>query len=479
MNRSTLLIVSIACLAAGRLALAVDYPGPAPGAATGTCAAAAATLENDILAMRWTVADGRLKPACFVDKQSGATLDLSATECFRFALARSPHPQPQAVAASALKLAAPPQLTRLQAAPGAQRLGDRFDGWELSARWSLDGASLDLLWRAVLRDGANYVRQQVLISIRGEPCELAAEPVALELAAAKVEVVGSVDGSPLRAGNVFAACEHPLARNQVQPGDGSPSLVRCVYPYAVSLTPGHPFVLGGVIGAVPEGQLRRGFLHYLERERSQPYHTFLHDNCGYALGARFWQLRRFGTPDEVDQFVAGMEKAWLERIALFGREMIEKRGAVIDSFVCDHGWDDTELVWQFHKGFPQGLANVQKAAAQYHSSPGIWFSPWGGYSGRSRRVEAGLRQGFETTKKGLSLAGPRYYARFRQACLGMVRDFGVNYFKFDGFATGGGLPGPGDYPGDVDALLTLCEDLRHAKPGVFLNPTSGTWPSPF
>ena len=62
----------------------------------------------------------------------------------------------------------------------------------------------------------------------------------------------------------------------------------------------------------------------------------------------------------------------------------------------------------------------------------------------------------------------------------MVRDYGVNYFKFDGFrrrATA--CPAPGRYPGDVEALLDICDDLRRLKPDVFLNPTTGTWPSPF
>ena len=74
---------------------------------------------------------------------------------------------------------------------------------------------------------------------------------------------------------------------------------------------------------------------------------------------------------------------------------------------------------------PPERMTVAQAAEKYRSAVGIWFSPWGGYSGRARRVEAGQRQGFETSKLGLSLAGPRYFTRFRDACLGMARDFGA------------------------------------------------------
>jgi len=478
MNRSSLVSFLALWFAGASPSHAVDYPGPPPGTAQATCSATEATLENGAIAMRWTFADGRLKPSRLTHKQSSTSLSLADHECFCCQIADAPDPRPRTLHASKLKFAAPPAIKQLHPEPDAARLSERFGGWELSARLTSAASELDVLWRAVLRDGANYIRQEVSLCAAGESLELS-ELVLLELAGPAAETIGSVDGSPVVAGNVFAACEHPMSRNQVLPAAGDTRLVRCSYPYHVALQSGRPVAFSGVIGVVPEGQLRRGFLHYLERERSQPYRTFLHYNCGYEVGARFWQLRRYGTPEEFESFVGQQEQMWLDRIAVFGRELVENRGVVLDSFVHDHAWDDTELVWQFHKGFPQGLANVRQAAEKYRSAVGIWFSPWGGYSGRARRVEAGQRQGFETSKLGLSLAGPRYAMRFRHACLGMVRDYGVNYFKFDGFAAGNSLAGAGAYPGDVEALLGICDDLRRLKPGVFLNPTTGTWPSPF
>ena len=128
-----------------------------------------------------------------------------------------------------------------------------------------------MLWRAELRDGANCIRQELSIRAPGEPLELS-ELVVLELATPKAETAGSVDGSPVVAGNIFAACEHPMSRNQALPAAGGPSLVRCGYPYCVAVNPGSPAVFSSVIGVVPDGQFRRGFLHYLER--AHPYRTF-------------------------------------------------------------------------------------------------------------------------------------------------------------------------------------------------------------
>jgi hypothetical protein len=59
----------------------------------------------------------------------------------------------------------------------------------------------------------------------------------------------------------------------------------------------------------------------------------------------------------------------------------------------------------------------------------------------------------------------------------------VNYYKFDGFADGraraNSPDGPGEYRSDVEGLWRLMGELRQAMPKVFINPSAGTWPSPF
>ena len=57
------------------------------------------------------------------------------------------------------------------------------------------------------------------------------------------------------------------------------------------------------------------------------------------------------------------------------------------------------------------------------------------------RLKYGRTQGFEINAEGFSMAGPKYYARFRQVCLDMIDKYGVNCFKFDGFGVGNTMPG--------------------------------------
>src|SRR5690606_15522081 len=89
---------------------------------------------------------------------------------------------------------------------------------------------------------------------------------------------GTVYGSPLVQDNMFFAVEHPLS--QVSQ---SKSFMGSYLDPRYQLTSRNSISLSSVWGVVPEGQLRRGFLYYLERERSIPYHQVLHYNSWYDI----------------------------------------------------------------------------------------------------------------------------------------------------------------------------------------------------
>ena len=453
---------------------AVEYPGPPPGPTQATCSATDATLQNDAIAMRWTFGDGHLRPGGLTHKQAAQQLALADSECFRLVLGQTPDSRSRTLNASELKLADPPAVKRLEPTPDAVRLGDRFGGWELSARLLSTAPDFEVLWRATLRDGANYIRQEVTVQTQREPIELV-EVALLEMRVPQAVVAGRVDGSPVVSESLFFGVEQPAAASTVLGAD----TVRCSYPYHSAVTATEPLTLGSVIGVFPPGQRRRGFLHYLERERAHPYRPFLHHNNGEQIGLAYWELVRLKKTAEATAFRARQEQAWRELIDRIGQELVERRGARVDAFAHDYQWDDENLVWQFHEGFPNGFKPLIDVAAKHKSGLGIWFSPWGGYPGKAARVKAGREQGLETNQGGLSLAGPRYYARFRAACLNLMREHGVRYFKFDGFAGSNSPAGAGEYRSDVEALWRLMGELRAANPEVFINPSSGTWASPF
>jgi len=173
------------------------------------------------------------------------------------------------------------------------------------------------------------------------------------------------------------------------------------------------------------------------------------------------------------------EKAALKVVANFGHELVHKRNITLDSFLWDDGWDDPEEgLWAFDRErFPRGFAPLASAAKEYGCGLGVWLSPWGGYGeGKEARLRSATAQGYETNKNGLSLAGPRYFARFKEAALKMQREAGANFFKFDGVAGD-----PAELAAEVEAILEVSSEIRafDILKRVWINLTTGTWPSPF
>ena len=230
------------------------------------------------------------------------------------------------------------------------------------------------------------------------------------------------------------------------------------------LKAGASVTYSSVAGVTRPGQLRRDFLTYIERERAHPYRTFLHYNTWYDLGL-------FNPYDG-----AGA----VDRIHAFGEELHVKRGVTLDSFLFDDGWDNHRSLWRFNQGFPNGFEEVKAAAALYGTQPGVWMSPWGGYGKpKAERLAYGKEQGFEIVNDGFALSGPKYYAQFEAVCLDMVRRFGVNQFKFDGTGNADSVFKGSAFDSDFAAALHLIGVLRKAKPDLFVNLTTGTYPSPF
>jgi hypothetical protein len=240
--------------------------------------------------------------------------------------------------------------------------------------------------------------------------------------------------------------------------------VRCSLARELPLRPESPVSVSSVTGIARPGQMRRDFLAYVERERAHPYRTFLHYNSWYDIG----YFSKYSEPEA------------LAVIQAFGTELARKRGVVLDSFLFDDGWDDPKTLWGFHGGFPDGFAKVREEAARYGAAPGVWLSPWGGYGDpKKARLEYGRQQGFETNEGGFALSGPKYYDRFRDTCMRMVREYGVNQFKIDGTGNAAhAIPGSA-FDSDFDAAIHLIEELRSAKPDIYINLTTGTYPSPF
>jgi hypothetical protein len=344
------------------------------------------------------------------------------------------------------------------ARPEASRLSDRIPGAEYSCSFHSEDGNLRVEWKPILRDGSPYIRQQLTLTAAKTPIPLK-EILLIDIPIAAARSSGSVDGSPVVTDTAFFAVEHPMSVNR-----GELGRVRCFLPRGTSLKPGEEVTVSSVIGFVPKGQLRRGFLDYLERERAHPYRPFLNYNTWYDIG----YFSRFDAAAAIDA------------INSFGQELVVKRKTKIDSFLLDDGWDDCQSLWcPLKKNFPDGFAPVAAAAKKYGAALGFWLSPWGGYGQpKEDRLKQGRAEGFEIRDGSFSMAGPKFYERFRGLCVEVLKQQGANQFKFDGIGSGSG-EGAGSAMRDFEAMLRLLAELRGIRPDLYINQTTGTWPSPF
>jgi hypothetical protein len=452
----SLCLVACCTAAAAASAQGIVFPGPAPGEARARLDAQRLTLENDVLSVTWDLRPGHCEMVEVIDRLRQRTVRPGTAHAFTIHLADG-----RALAPGDFRRVAGPAIETIEPQPEAVRLCNRFTGRKATVIMASADGRIEIAWSAVLRDGANYVGEQLNVTAADGPLEIKSVQL-VHFEVPDAQVVGTVAGSPVVAGGLFLACEHPMASHRVEDG----TVVGSV-PRFRPVRPGRPWTIGSVVGVAPAGQLRRAVLHYVERERARPYRPLAYYISWFDLAAPGLMMES--------------HEVCLDRIRTFGDQLLKRRGVKLDAYVFDDGWDDPRSLWRFHAGFPKGFAPLAAAAGEQGAIVGTWISPWGGYGKhKAQRLEYGRSQGFETNAQGFSLAGPKYYERFRDVCLRQIEEYGVGYFKFDGVGSGDMAKGDDNkYGPDLEALLDLITDLRAARPGLFINTTVGTWPSPF
>ena len=436
-------------------------------------------LRNDSIKAVWSLKDGRFLPLAFEDLRGGKALT-NLGEAFCVSLKSGAQ-----LKASEARLIGNPTVETLKPEPSAAQGAARLAGRAVTLQLEDAAGQLGITWRTVLREDANYLREEIAFTALKADCDLN-EIILLNAALPGARMRGTVDGSPVVVDNFFLGYEDPMALHEVKrttdpkpapapagaPGSSAKvalprpdGQVTCRLPRHATLKRGETLRQSFVVGVAPAGQMRRGFLHYLERERAHPFRPYLHYNSWYDTAWNPFALN---------------ETNCLEAIETCGERLIKAHGVVMDGMVFDDGWDNPKSLWQFHGGFPRGFTPLADKCRQYQTRLGVWLSPFGGYGGpKEERLKFGRAQGYEINQTGFSLAGPKYYQAFKEACVGMIRNFGVNHFKFDGIATGMYASGGGQYILDTEAMRRLMLELRQEEPNVYINLTTGSWPSPF
>ena len=418
------------------------YPAAKPGAAKWSEPALAMQVENAAMKQVWEFKDG-VRLDSIENAYDGKSVAVGAP---LFVLHYHADGKERTMDGTACRISKPWKSIR-KAVPPAARFADRSSGQQTVLKMENNDLSVQVAIDA--GEGANYTRAILDFSAKRD---VVVDRLDFFPGIDKAwHPVGKVRGVPFVRDTFFLSGEHPSCT--VNKEDNGHQLK-----VGFALKKGGHWRESAVVGVVPPGQLRRGILNYIERERATPFHVFQHYNN--------WTVTCYERHPYDEATVRNTIENW-------GKDFIEPYHVKIDSFALDDGWDDyNNSLWEFHKDrFPNGFKPLSDLLKKYNTSLGIWLSPAGGYvtAGKARCAYAKEHGFLKEGDKKLSLAYPPYYDLFSKRINDILVEQNVNYFKIDRL---GGVE-------ELNAAKRVFESLRKKRPDVFINLTRDSWPSPF
>jgi hypothetical protein len=139
----------------------LTFLAPALAALPGTVQAAhdgdSITLSNDAIAATWSVRDGSLNSQSLTNHFTGITLPLAGSV---FELVPREGPVLQS---SDFKMISAPIIEEAPVSHDSSKAADRLPGRQVRIELEDPCAKVHVTWRAILREDANYIRQEVTI----------------------------------------------------------------------------------------------------------------------------------------------------------------------------------------------------------------------------------------------------------------------------------------------------------------------------
>lgn len=235
-----------------------------------------------------------------------------------------------------------------------------------------------------------------------------------------------------------------------------------------TLKAGTTWNVSAVVGLVAEGQARRSFLAYSERERAVPWRAMPVYISWYELN-----INRNNAKDYVGNMT---EAQCLDVLRNWKTNFYDVYGKAPKAFVWDDGWDEYGT-WKFNPNFPNGFSKIDQSAQSMNTGIGAWLGPVGGYG-----TSGNYRRSYWANKGGMQLSNDAYYKFFIDACSYMVDQYDFRFFKYDGISAQFSAVGPDDNDtgyNNAEGIISIERAIRERRPDIFFNTTVGTWASPF
>ncbi len=169
------------------------------------------------------------------------------------------------------------------------------------------------------------------------------------------------------------------------------------------------------------------------------------------------------------------DKNILESFIEVDRELNKVEVRPIESYVVDDGWNnynDTHVLdevrsgtslnetgfWEFNTKFPNGLTTSSELVNKFGSDFGIWIGPRGGYNFYGSLADILTKSGKGSKAGGsIDVADREYVKNFGEMAVDWQNEYGVNYWKWDGFvdrAQYNAFPAADGVPGYANRHMT-------------------------
>jgi hypothetical protein len=165
-------------------------------------------LSNGAIEGTWEIAAGELKAVSMRDLLEQRYMPVP-TRLFELEIANA-----APVTSDSMAVVSGPVVQKVYGDQSASRLADRYDGQQVSIEMRSTVPAIDVSWRVILRDGSNYLRQELTLRARGKDIEISSVRL-IDMFAPEAFIVGTVKGAPVVAGNSFFAFEHPIAESRI------------------------------------------------------------------------------------------------------------------------------------------------------------------------------------------------------------------------------------------------------------------------
>ena len=153
-----------------------------------------------------------------------------------------------------------------------------------------------------------------------------------------------------------------------------------------------------------------------------------------------------------DNMMLISDESILKSFIEIDRELNKAEVRPLDSYVVDDGWINyndtyevdvnragtglnTEGFWAFNSKFPNGLTTSSDLVHKFGSNFGVWVGPRGGYNFYGHLANIIQKAGKGSAAGGsIDVADSTYHENLTEMFVKWQKEYGVNYWKWDGFA---------------------------------------------